>query len=126
MSIHFGNIIVAGRGSALAAQHPTDNAESHHDLKYFRLYLQICEQLQFFATVVFLVSFVQLTFFVFHSITYPLVLLGVSMFGSLIVFWSAYWQVSMTLRNLKLLVKGVHFLRVKVREKPLFRGVRSS
>ncbi|KAF8067917.1 hypothetical protein FPV67DRAFT_1669786 [Lyophyllum atratum] len=126
MSTHFGNIIVAGRGSALAAQHPADTAGTRHDLKYFRHYLQICEQLQFCATVVFLVSVVQLTFFVFHRITYPLVLLGVSMVGSLVVFWSAYWQVSMTLRNLKLVVKGFHFLRIRVREKPLFRGVRSS
>ncbi|KAG6909117.1 hypothetical protein DXG01_001991 [Tephrocybe rancida] len=54
MSLHFGNIIVAGRGSALTSQHSTDDVG--HDLAYFHHYLQLCEQLQFFATLMFLLS----------------------------------------------------------------------
>ncbi|KAG6856164.1 hypothetical protein H0H87_006971, partial [Tephrocybe sp. NHM501043] len=51
MSIHFGNIIVAGRGSALTSQHTADD-DAEHTLAYFHHYLQLCEQLQFFATVI--------------------------------------------------------------------------
>ncbi|GLB38952.1 hypothetical protein LshimejAT787_0601140 [Lyophyllum shimeji] len=107
MSLHFGNIIVAGRGSALTSQRAADR-DGRHDLAYFRHYLALCEQLQFLATVVFLVSIVQLTFFIFHDIIFPFVLLGCAVFGGLVVFWSAYWQVSMTYRNL-------HFVFSKVR-----------
>lgn len=113
MSTHFGNIIVAGRGAALTSQHAADE-EKEHDLAYFHHYLEICEQLQFFATMVFLVSVVELTFFIFSHIFYPLLLLVVSIVGGLIVFWSAYWRVSMTLRNLKLIIKGVRHLRFKL------------
>jgi len=112
MSLHFGNIIVAGRGSALASQHAADD-DVRHDLAYFNYYLALCEQLHFLATVVFLVSIVQLTFFIFHDIIiFPIVLHTCGMFGWLIVFWSAYWQVSMTYRNLKFIVGKVRGLRV--------------
>ncbi|RDB27486.1 hypothetical protein Hypma_003847 [Hypsizygus marmoreus] len=112
MNVHFGNIIVAGRGAALTAQHAADEDKDHHNLEYFHHYLEICEQLQFFATVLFLVAIVVYTFFIFSEIVFPLVLLGVSIVGSLIVFWSAYWRVSMTFRNLKFVirrVRGLHF-----------------
>ncbi|KAF5383234.1 hypothetical protein D9615_004918 [Tricholomella constricta] len=111
MNIHFGNIIVAGRGSALTSQLPVDDAPGY-DLKYFHHYLELCEQLQFFATIVFLAAVTQLTFFVFHDITLPLILLGVSAFSSLVVFWIAYWKVSITLRNLKFIIRRVRGLRI--------------
>ncbi|KAG5636911.1 hypothetical protein H0H81_006446 [Sphagnurus paluster] len=113
MNVHFGNIIVAGRGSALISQHAADE-DKHHDLKYFRRYLELCEQLQFVATIVFLASVVELSFFVFRSLTYPSVLLGFSTFCALVVFWAAYWKVSMTFRNLKFVVKRARFVHNKV------------
>jgi hypothetical protein len=112
MSLHFGNIIVAGRGSALTSQHSAVDREAY-DLAYFHLYLELCEQLQFIATVLFIVAIVQLTFVIFSEIKYPLVLLGVAVFGGLIVFWSVYWRVSVTFRNIKFLVKSVRNLRFR-------------
>ncbi|KAG6852782.1 hypothetical protein C0991_009119 [Blastosporella zonata] len=114
MSIHFGNIIVAGRGSALTSQHVVDD-EVGHDLAYFYHYLELCEQLQFFATLVFLISVAQLTFIVFHRLLYPLVLMGIAAVGSLIVFWSVYWKVSMTFRNMMFLIRSARGLRVRAR-----------
>ncbi|KAG6849116.1 hypothetical protein H0H93_011177 [Arthromyces matolae] len=61
----------AGRGSALASDHGGEGhtANDHtrtltngpiHDLPYFHHYLHLCEQLQFFATTIFLVAIAQL------------------------------------------------------------------
>lgn len=113
MSLHFGNIIVAGRGSALTSQYSAA-ADNDYDLAYFQLYLKLCEQLQFIATILFIVAIVQLTFVIFSEIKYPLVLLGVACFGGLIVFWSVYWRVSITFRNLKFFVKSVRNLRSRL------------
>ncbi|KAG5642475.1 hypothetical protein DXG03_002753 [Asterophora parasitica] len=112
MNLHFGNIVVAGRGSALASQLPAEH-EPKYTLKYFHLYLELCEQLQFFATILFFVSVTFLTFFIFHDITLPIILLAVSFFGGLIVLWSAYWKVSMTLRNIMFIVGRVRGLRIR-------------
>jgi uncharacterized membrane protein YiaA len=112
MSMHFGNIIVAGRGSALTSQYSTANQDAY-DLAYFQLYLGLCEQLQFIATILFIVAIVQLTFFMFDEIEYPLILLGVALFGGLIVFWSVYWRVSMSFRNVKFLIKSVRSMRFR-------------
>lgn len=117
MSLHFGNIIVAGRGAALTSQHSTVD-EDYYDLAYVRHYLGICEQLQFFATLVFLVSIVVLTFYIFSSIAFPLTLLVVSTIISAIVFWSAYWRVSITLRNAKFIIKRVHHFHHRSRSLP--------
>ena len=113
MSVHLGNIIVAGRGSALTSQHSATDHETH-DLAYFHLYLGLCEQLQFIATVLFIVSIIELTFVMFREIEYPLVLLGVAILGGLIVFWSVYWRVSITFRNVKFLVKSVRNLQFRL------------
>jgi len=112
MSMHFGNIIVAGRGSALTSQYSAGD-EDAYDLAYFRLYLGLCEQLQLIATMLFIVAMVQLTFFMFREIEYPLILLGVSLFAGLVVSWSVYWRVSITLRNLKFVVTSFRNLRFK-------------
>ncbi|KAG5645634.1 hypothetical protein DXG03_005625 [Asterophora parasitica] len=116
MNLHFGNIVVAGRGSALASQLPAEH-ETKYTLKYFHHYLELCEQLQFFATILFFVSVMFLTFFIFHDITLPIILLAVSCFGGLIVFWSAYWKVSMTFRNIMTIVGHVRDLRTWAAQK---------
>jgi uncharacterized membrane protein YiaA len=113
MSMHFGNIIVAGRGSALTSQYSAVNQDKY-DLAYFRLYLEVCEQLQLIATILFIVAVVQLTFFMFAEIEYPLILLGVALFGGLIVFWRVYWRVSVTSRNIMFLVKSIRYFRRSV------------
>jgi hypothetical protein len=112
MSAHFGNIIVAGRGAALTSQHAA-TGQSACDLKWFRLYLELCEQLQTIATILFIVVIFQLTFFMFDELEYPLILLGVALFAGLIVFWSVYWRVSITFRNIKFLAKNFRSLRFR-------------
>jgi hypothetical protein len=112
MSAHFANIIVAGRGAALTSQYAA-TGQNAYDLKWFRLYLGLCEQLQTIATVLFIVVILQLTFSMFDEIEYPLILLGVALLIGLIVFCSVYWRVSITFRNIKFLVKSLRNLRFR-------------
>lgn len=107
MNVHLGNIIVAGRGGALVSQRTMDGDGRRLDLKFFRRYLLLCEQLQFLATAVFIVAVATLSFYVFDLIVYPIVLLVVCVMLSLIVFCSTYWKVSMTSRNLMFVTKVV-------------------
>ncbi|KAF8814244.1 hypothetical protein BYT27DRAFT_7179630, partial [Phlegmacium glaucopus] len=80
--------------------------------EYFRYYLSVCEQLQFAATLLFIVSIVILSFYIFGtSLAFPLVLLFIAVVGTLVVFWSAYWKVSITFRNLKFIVQNFRRLR---------------
>ncbi|KAF8157151.1 hypothetical protein B0H34DRAFT_489234 [Crassisporium funariophilum] len=110
LSIHFGNIIVAGRGAAITSQHlATEDKE--RDLAYFKYYLSICEQMQFVATLLFIISIMIMAFYIFTSLAFPLVLLFLVILGALVVFGSAYWKVSITFRNLKFLVKNFRRLR---------------
>lgn len=121
MSIHFGNIIVAGRGAAIASQHWAadhwENAQKLPGLGFFRPYLELCEQLQFFATASFIFAIIELTFIMFTKLEYPLVLLGVAVIASVIVFWAIYWRVSITSRNLKFLVKRAGRLQSRFRDR---------
>jgi glucan phosphoethanolaminetransferase (alkaline phosphatase superfamily) len=109
VGIHFGNIVIAGRGIALTAQ--IDELVPGKDASYFRSYLAACEQLQFVATLVFILSTVIMTFVIFSSIAYPVVLLVLSVVGLVFIFSSVYWEVSMTFRNLKFLAKNVQHLK---------------
>ena len=121
LGFHFGNIVVAGRGAAIASQRAAnpkdadDNAKYDH--KYFRHYLELSEQLHFAATIMFMVAIITMTFYTFSSIVYPTVLVGVYALLAVIVFWSAYWKVSMTLRNFKLMVNGVRILRTRAKKR---------
>ena len=118
LGLQFGNIVVAGRGAAIASQcaaDPNDTDDTIYSPRYFRHYLELSEQLHFLATITFMVAVITMTFLTFHSIVYPTVLVGVYTVLAVIVFWSAYWKVSMTLRNLKLMIKGVHLLRTRAK-----------
>ena len=119
LGLHFGNIVVAGRGAAIAAQHAADPKDSDdcakYDPKYFRQYLELSEQLQFLATITLIVAVVTMTFYTFSSITYPTILMGLYALSVVIIFWSAYWKVSMTLRNLKLMIKGLRYLGTRAK-----------
>lgn len=110
LAFHLGNLIVAGRGAAITAQHLVIGSKQY-DPGYFRFYLSVCEQLQFAATLLFIVSIVILTFYIFISLAFPLVLLFISAIGALVVFWSSYWKVSITFRNFKFLVQNLRRLR---------------
>ncbi|KAF8814246.1 hypothetical protein BYT27DRAFT_7179631 [Phlegmacium glaucopus] len=111
LSLHFGNIIVAGRGAAISTQHLIVGNKDYTP-EYFRYYLSVCEQLQFAATLLFIVSIVILSFYIFGtSLAFPLVLMFVAVVGTLVVFWSAYWKVSITFRNLKFIVQNFRRLR---------------
>lgn len=109
VGIHFGNIVIAGRGIALTAQ--IDDLLPGKDASYFRFYLAACEQLQFVATLIFILSTIIMTFIIFSSIAYPVVLLVLSILSLVVVFSSVYWEVSMTFRNLKFLAKNIQRLR---------------
>ncbi|KDR72758.1 hypothetical protein GALMADRAFT_764789 [Galerina marginata CBS 339.88] len=104
--IYFGNIIIAGRGAAITAQ-----PDREHDLPYFKFYLTTCEQLQFFALILFIVSVTIMAFLIFISVAFPIVLLFFSAIGIAIVFSSTYWKVSITSRNLRYLAKNFHRIR---------------
>lgn len=110
--LHLGNIIVAGRGLAVTTEY-LNNGNKDHDPEYFPYYLSICEQLQFAATLLFTTSIVILMFYIFISLAFPLVLVFMIVFTTLVVFWSAYWKVSITFRNLKFIVKNFRRLRWK-------------
>ncbi|KAF5324352.1 hypothetical protein D9619_011333 [Psilocybe cf. subviscida] len=109
VGIHFGNIVIAGRGIALTAQ--IDELLPGKDASYFRFYLAACEQLQFVATLVFILSTIIMTFIIFSSVAYPIVLLVLSIVSLVFVFSSVYWEVSMTFRNWKFLAKNIQSLR---------------
>jgi len=120
LGLHFGNIVVAGRGAAIASQcaaTPEADHDTKYGPKYFRHYLELSEQLHFLATITFMVAVITITFHTFSSIVYPSVLVGVYAVLAVIVFWSAYWKVSMTLRNLKLVIKGVRILRTRAKSR---------
>ncbi|TFK41758.1 hypothetical protein BDQ12DRAFT_720572 [Crucibulum laeve] len=111
MGAHLGNIVIAGRGVAVISQQQAIEENVLHDLAYFRHYLAICEQLQFWATILFVASIIVLCFFIFSSVAFPSVLLGISLIASFFVFWKVYWKISITLRNLKFIVGSVRGLR---------------
>ncbi|KAF8908493.1 hypothetical protein CPB84DRAFT_1843398 [Gymnopilus junonius] len=106
--IHLGDIVIAGRGAALASQ---QDKLKLHDSHFFNVYLTICEQLQFVALIVFTVSIAVMIFLIFSSVAFPIVLVFLSLIGIFVVFSSAYWEVSITLRNLKYLFKNIQSLR---------------
>ncbi|KAF8872506.1 hypothetical protein BD779DRAFT_1679672 [Infundibulicybe gibba] len=105
MGVHFGNIIVAGRGAALTSQHEVMADEGGYDAKYFGHYLELCEQLQFAATILFISSIILLSFFVFSKLTFPIVLLAISSLLVGLVFYSIYWRVSITVRDVKFVAR---------------------
>jgi hypothetical protein len=105
MSAHLANIIVAGRGAALASQHSIDpDKNEDHNVTYFRFYLSLCEQLQFLATILFVISIAILIFVMFSSVAYPIVVIWWSVLLALAVFCLGYWKLSMTSKNLKYLM----------------------
>ena len=106
--IHLGDIVIAGRGAALASQQDKLKLYNAH---FFRVYLTICEQLQFLALIVFAVSIAVMIFLIFSSVAFPIVLVFLSFIGIMVVFSSAYWEVSITLRNLKYLFRNIQSLK---------------
>ncbi|PPQ78313.1 hypothetical protein CVT25_011684 [Psilocybe cyanescens] len=116
--IHFGNIVLAGRGASLTSQQ-----NRQHDFQYFKFYLAICEQLQFVAIIFLVISSIIMSFLIFSSVAFPVVLLLLSLVGILVVFSSAYWEISITFRNLKYLARNIQrvkqsleYLRIRGRE----------
>ncbi|KAF8957394.1 hypothetical protein BDZ97DRAFT_109412 [Flammula alnicola] len=106
LALHLGSILLAGRGIAITTQ-----ADAKHEGEYSRFYLGFCEQLQFMAALLFIISITIMTFFIFTSLAFPLVLLFLSVVGALIVFSSAYWEVPITFRNLKYLAKNIRHIK---------------
>jgi glucan phosphoethanolaminetransferase (alkaline phosphatase superfamily) len=106
LSVHFANIFLAGRGAML-----TTTSEMKHDIESLKFYLAICGNLQVASTVLFLVSIVVMIFLIFSSIAFPLVLLFLSGIGALIVFTSAYWEISISLANIQFLAANIGRLK---------------
>ncbi|PPQ65810.1 hypothetical protein CVT26_000395, partial [Gymnopilus dilepis] len=84
--IHLGDIVIAGRGAALASQQDKLKLYNAH---FFKVYLTICEQLQFLALIVFAVSIAVMIFLIFSSVAFPIVLVFLSFIGIMVVFSSA-------------------------------------
>lgn len=110
LAVHLGNIVVAGRGASITSQQFAGHTKVQ-DLTYFKFYLSICRQLQLVGTLFFVISVVIMSFLIFTSLAFPLVLLFISLFGTFLVMFSAYWKVSLTFQNLKFFIKNFPRLR---------------
>jgi len=106
LSIHFANIFLAGRGAML-----TTTTGTKHDIESLIFYLAICGNLQVASAVLFLISIVVMIFLIFSSIAFPLVLLFLSGIGALMVFTSAYWEISISLANIQFLTANIRRLK---------------
>jgi len=104
--MHIGNAIIAGRAAASASLH-----EKHCDRYYFKLKAVAWQQLQFAASILFLLSIFILSFSIFVSVAFPIVVLILFIIGSSIIFWSMYLEISITLDNIIYLTSNVQHLR---------------
>ncbi|KAF9561177.1 hypothetical protein CPC08DRAFT_707609 [Agrocybe pediades] len=104
--IHFGNIVISSRAAASASLH-----EKHRDRYYFKLKLTAWQQLQYAATVLSLLSVFILSFVIFISVAFPVVLLLLFIIGASIVYCSVYLEVSITIDNIAYLSSNVQHLR---------------
>ncbi|TFK68544.1 hypothetical protein BDN72DRAFT_858335 [Pluteus cervinus] len=116
MALHFGNILIAGRGAALTAQSAL--IEGGYDVTYYRHFLIISEQLQVVGTLVFLVALFIDSFFLFDGLTYPILLIVGCALATVIVFWSVYWRVSITVRNIIYVFNKLRWLLGLIRRDP--------
>lgn len=101
LATHLLNIFVAGRGAAICIaplrvgrqQQPPNPADIGQ-------YLSLSEQLQFAATLLFIIPVAVLSFIVFTNLGFPLVFLIFSLLAALVVFGSVYWRVELSLGGL--------------------------
>lgn len=101
LATHLLNIFVAGRGAAICIaplrvgrqQQPPNPADIGQ-------YLSLSEQLQFAATLLFILPVAVLSFIVFTNLGFPLVFLIFSLLAALVVFGSVYWRVELSLGGL--------------------------
>lgn len=93
------------------------------DIELLKFYLSICANLQLASTVVFLVSIAVMIFLIFSSVAFPIVLVFLSGIGALVVFVSAYWEIPITLGNVRFLVGNLGRLRSSL--ETLRRGARA-
>ena len=105
--LHFGIIIVGGRGARLIAHHAVANEKEELDPIYFTFYLTICEQMQMLATLLLIISTFIMSFLVFSSLGFPFVVLFVTGIGTIILSFSAYFKVLITLENIVFLAKNI-------------------
>lgn len=117
LSIHFANIFIAGRGAMLtttstATSGPGTNRDT--DIASLKFYLSICSNLHLASTVLFLVSIAVMIFLIFSSVAFPIVLVLLSGIAALVVFVSAYWEIPITLGNVRFLVGNLGRLRTSL------------
>jgi hypothetical protein len=101
LATHLLNIFVAGRGAAICIaplrvgpqQQPPNPADIGQ-------YLSLSEQLQFAATLLFILPVAVLSFIVFTNLAFPLVFLIFSLVAALVVFGCVYWRVELSLGGL--------------------------
>ena len=108
--LHFGTILVGGRGARLIAHHAVADKKEELDPIYFTFYLTICEQMQALATLLLIIATFIMSFLVFSSLGFPLVVLSVTGIGTITLLSTAYFKVLITRENMVFLAKNAHRL----------------
>lgn len=85
----------------------TAEKRNRQDLNF---YLQLLDQLQFMAIVLFIISIIITMFIIFTSLAFPFVVLFLSGLGALVAFSSIHWEVSITVQNIQYLAKNLRRL----------------
>jgi hypothetical protein len=111
--LHFGIIIIGGRGARHISQHHlTSNDKNREALDpvYFNFYLTVCEQMQLVATLLLMIATLVLLFLIFSSLGFPFLIVFLSALAAVVVFVSSYHKVLITTENLVFITKNIRRL----------------
>lgn len=110
--VHFGIIIISGRGSRHISQHFTSHEKNREELDpvYFHFYLTVCEQMQLVATILLMVATLILLFLIFSSLGFPFLVVFLSALAAIVVLVSSYHKVLITTKNLVFMTKNIRRL----------------
>ncbi|TFK68556.1 hypothetical protein BDN72DRAFT_898045 [Pluteus cervinus] len=100
---HLVIIIVAGRAATLSFRiKALGQKPKSLDLKHFRLYFYLCEQLHLMATTLFLATVLYMTIYLFSPrLVYPLVLYGYTTIGVYLFYRTGFWRASVLVEDVK-------------------------